>query len=349
MDPKFSCVYNGSLFQSASQSFIDQRGYIDRAIAVLTGKMTSLQQSLLQAIADREPEAFTVPVGYSPYDISMPAANGNVTNLTFNNSGAIVGLEVQEKSFADFDHPLGLFQYRTYNESELNMYGNDYCLRQCSTGCGRCSFSKCGLDESGAYSSKTVAKVQQGWRRVFNDTHQSIVFNVTFGTYDGPLSKQYGAPAYARLEVYVKEAMLNNGSRITLDFDLTWYGKTPTRMAEALWMTFAVKKWDNTSWVMHKLGKWIDPMNVATNGSKTMHAIWDGIKTISGSIGLESLDAPVVTPEIHNLYPTGIFNGLPRPDDGWSFNLFNNAWSTNYPLWSLMTSERFHWTLNIQY
>eukprot|EP00040_Diaphanoeca_grandis_P036438 m.232273 g.232273 ORF g.232273 m.232273 type:complete len:192 (+) comp33618_c0_seq3:2520-3095(+) len=156
---------------------------------------------------------------------------------------------------------------------------------------------------------------------------------------------KFGAPKFATLVVMLDTRATTSG-KVSIDFDLQWNGKRPTRMAESLWMTFApVSK--QTGWQMNKLGRWVDPLQVVTNGSKTMHAIWEGVRNPTAGVTIESPDAPVVSPGVE-LDPHGLFNEEPHPEQGWSFNLFNNAWTTNYPLWSLDPSERFQWSIELQ-
>ena len=111
-------------------------------------------------------------------------------------------------------------------------------------------------------------------------------------------------------------------------------------------------------WRMDKMGRWVDPLAYVVNGSSNLHAVWHGVRHLAPrsahadsaewDFDLETLDAPLVSPGA--LMPTGAFNmrrnysfpgvggtpylvgadsGVPRPQDGWHFNLFNNAWNTN--------------------
>ena len=176
------------------------------------------------------------------------------------------------------------------------------------------------------------------------------------------------------------------GGEMELDYDLQWYNKPPTRMAESLWMTFApiVKVAPSAAadadWRMDKLGRWVDPLATCTNGSKTVHAVWSGVKHLRSNsshhvsdrftynrnhtakfnsnldndadIVIETLDAALVSPGRNILLPSGYFNqgddGEAHPGRGWHFNLFNNGWDTNYPLWSLSTADRFRWKVTLR-
>ena len=162
-------------------------------------------------------------------------------------------------------------------------------------------------------------------------------------------------------------------------FDLQLWDKPPTRMAESLWFSFRPRvpnrgAQGESLWRMDKMGRWVDPLNTVLNGSQTLHGVWYGVRHRSPSssssaasydVDIETLDAPLVSPG--SLEPAGAFNfpngttwpgwpagttydspdGRARPDMGWHFNLFNNAWSTNYALWSLDEAMRFRWNVRL--
>ena len=125
---------------------------------------------------------------------------------------------------------------------------------------------------------------------------------------------------------------------LTLEYELQWWAKPATRMAESAWMTFAplTRGADpDAGWAMDKLGRWVDPLRNVKNGSKTMHAVWSGVKHSGARLDpqagpdwdvfIATLDAPVVSPSLPSLSPVGAFNipdtGEARPGHGWHFNL----------------------------
>jgi len=369
--PTSSCRFGSAQYTTARNSYVDQRNFTLLAIEALTGPTAWLRPKLIAAIQARDP----VPVstvgpqgeGWLPFDVthdgtvtvSRPSSNRSVVAV-FNASGAITSLRVGNVTMADPQHPLGLFQYRTHSEDELNLYGDEYCLDHCRADCGRCGFSKCDLSKAGAVSSRNAPLVVAAWRRGQIDSEeQSFFFNVSFaGCSGGPaLLEQYGAPAFATIKVSINATDLDPGP-LRLTVDLTWYGKQPTRMAESLWMTFAPQTGQGAAnWRMDKLGRWVDPFQVARNGSQTMHALASGVQQLARDrpaggapeVMISSPDAPVVSPNVA-LAPLGTFGPkvLPQPEDGWAWNLFNNAWSTNFPLWSLDPSARFQWALELR-
>lgn len=370
-DPSFPCVYGGAIYERTRNSWIDQRSYIPQAIDSLKNK--ALRMRLRRAIADREPlleEHNIINDNYKNGTIFDPLTQRfhymssdkkTYASLQFNASGAIIQLSIGNTTFCSplNNHFLGALTYRTHSEKELNEFGDKYCLSTCTDSCGRCSFSKC---EMGGYSSYNTAVLGHNnsssttggaRRRRVNSTYDEFLFNTTYLNKD--IAMTYGAPAYNIILVGIDTHKLHEGV-LHINFDVAWYQKPPTRMAESIWFSFSpqVKSKSSSKWRMNKLGNWVDPFKVVTNGSMSVHAIWDGIRYYYSSVDddnivveIHSPDAPVVSPNL-DLFPPGKFNAPPRPEEGWAFDLFNNAWNTNYPLWSLQDSERFQFSVMLK-
>lgn len=64
--------------------------------------------------------------------------------------------------------------------------------------------------------------------------------------------------------------VLQNSKYITANVQL--FGKTPTRMAEALWVTF--QPTFGGPWMADKLGELVDVSDVVLNGSKHIHVVF---------------------------------------------------------------------------
>jgi hypothetical protein len=118
-----------------------------------------------------------------------------------------------------------------------------------------------------------------------------------------------------------------------LIFDLQWTAKPACRLPEALWLSFCPLVRQPEAWRMDKLGCWVDPDDVVRNGNRRMHAVGRGLRyrDENDTLELETLDAPLVAPGTRSLLN---FNNRPAvPRHGWHFNLYNNVWGTNFPMW----------------
>lgn len=122
---------------------------------------------------------------------------------------------------------------------------------------------------------------------------------------------------------------------------VSMFGKTPTRMPEAMWLSFNPLTSGNGTWWMNKLGTMISPLEVMLNGSQAQHAVGRSASIFyaaspsdvdDADFFVSSLDSLIVSPTqspfpaVAPLPSTALQNGL-------SFNLLNNVWNTNFPLW----------------
>ena len=99
-------------------------------------------------------------------------------------------------------------------------------------------------------------------------------------------------------------------------------GKQASRLPQALWLKF---KGLDGNVMVNKLGQWIDP--ATSRCSQLIHAIDSGIRV--GNSEIVSMDCSLVAPFGKHLLEFGISPLIPEP---W-FNLYNNIWNTNYPMW----------------
>ncbi|KAF6263057.1 hypothetical protein COO60DRAFT_1635480 [Scenedesmus sp. NREL 46B-D3] len=143
-----------------------------------------------------------------------------------------------------------------------------------------------------------------------------------------------------------------------LEVSVVWQGKRPTRLPEALWLSFqpAAAAVDQASWRLHKLGSLISPREVSkasggdagghvqvmTNGSQSMHAVGEAGVSVTSAAGSELLqlktwDVSLVSPGSPTPFPNGLF--APQMEEGVHFNLMNNVWGTNYVMWVPYTDD----------
>jgi hypothetical protein len=118
-----------------------------------------------------------------------------------------------------------------------------------------------------------------------------------------------------------------------IEFDVLWFDKPATRLPEALWFSFAPITPNNRGWRMEKLGELISPLEVIRNGNRKLHAVGSGVyyHDKRGQLAIETLDAPLVAPGEPSLLDFN--NRQPPLRKGMHFNLYNNVWGTNFPMW----------------
>lgn len=103
--------------------------------------------------------------------------------------------------------------------------------------------------------------------------------------------------------------------------ELRWFGKGPNRMPEAFWLQIPALADANE---LNKLGMWIDPTDA--HGMRELHAVW---AVRNDRYEAEPLDSALAAPFGPRLLHWR------EPIDGFDlyFNLYNNIWNTNFPMW----------------
>lgn len=134
----------------------------------------------------------------------------------------------------------------------------------------------------------------------------SVLYKLDF---DKGLSAEYGLP-------YIWAEKRGN------HFEFKWFGKKASRIPQACWLKF--KNFDE-NWEINKMDRWIDPHKIL--GSPLISAVDKGIRNADYEI--VSYDAALVAPFGRRLLD---YNLNPENEDMY-FNLYNNIWNTNFPMW----------------
>ena len=229
-------------------------------------------------------------------------------DASFTTSGAMVLRELQ----------LGKFSYATLGEDVYNITGPDVCCQVLG-----------GKKGSGAFGGATrhaTARLVELWRAA----------NGTAAFWARLAITGDGAPASAWSHFVVS-------GRGHVEVELVVLGKVATRFNEAGWFGFetapGAAEPGRKEWAMEKLGSQVRFEDVVRGGSPAMHgvdrAIWQGHD--GTMVKVESIDAPVLsavgprTDPSESLILVNQQETLqPKDVNGVAFNLWNNAWSTNY-------------------
>ncbi len=91
---------------------------------------------------------------------------------------------------------------------------------------------------------------------------------------------KYGAPQSVWLN-YTFEARSP-----LIDIQLSWFNKTVTRLAEAMWLSFEPIVGDPTYWAMDVMGFPVSPFEVAPFASQHLHGIWSGVTYANPGTGI---------------------------------------------------------------
>lgn len=239
--------------------------------------------------------------------------------------GGIIHLMDKEtdRNWAGNRNQLALFTYETFSQKEYNRFLKQYQYPKEAPDWYEKDFSKPGIE--------SVSKSYKSW-------HPKLIgmwlLNNKFGTHlilelkpPQGSSQFYGCPAKFFMELDFPK------NEKAIFFNFQWFNKKACRLPEAIWLSFSPKISDPEGWMMEKLGEFISPFEVIRNGNRKLHAVGKGVEYHDerGGLIIETLDAPLVATGEMSLL--NFNNKKPPMKRGMHFNLYNNIWGTNFPMW----------------
>ena len=187
--------------------------------------------------------------------------------------------------------------WQLFDHSDYERYKRDY--MRCFLDWAIWDFTKVGLPDYKGFTA--TAKVVAAY-----EMDDARAYRLTFAK---PIAEEYGLP-----ELF----LLLDGNQVTLK----WFGKRATRYPQACWFKC---KGLREEWEIGKMGQWIRPGEVI--GSPLITAVDAGVK--NGDVLIRPLDSALVAPFGRRLLQYGVKDAK----QDLYFNLYNNIWNTNFPMW----------------
>ena len=300
-------------FKRMEVSWQEQRDYVHRAIALLPKK--TLAPTAFAAVAEMHPPRSISRTGWKAVSTDKARLDWGKLSPTIRADGA---LRLPGAAKACF----GAFSYQVFGSADYARHQRQYLTDAERNGIwAPFDFGKPGLER--------VLKRGRSWKPTVDRVHASRdnARLLVESSLPEEAVKNFGAPAKLRTTISVE----GDGS---LSFDLHWLDKPACRIPEALWFAFLPPASGNAKWHLHKLGGPVKVSDVVPNGSRHLHLIESGVsmEDSSGKWHIESADAGLVAPGKPSLLD--FHNNQPEPSKyGIHFNLLNNTWGTNFPMW----------------
>lgn len=322
------------MYQQFEASWAEQRAYVSEALSALDGTpLRAEADAALAAIAPRRPDSAQLQPLAEPqfetahWSVGLDPATGALNHLVRKADGAPV---------ADETHVIGRLLYETFSAGDYDRFWHQY-IRDREFGDVRVwahpDNTKPGLKvETHGRWRPQIGRIA---RREEGDT-LCVLAEATFA----PEACAIGAPELLTLE-YRFEV---DG---TIGLNLQWFGKPACRLPEAFWVEVNPVASGAGRWEIHKLAGAIDPTQVISHGARTLHGLHELVEFHgpNASLQIESLDAVLVAPGRPSLLD--FHNQLPDMAGGVHFNLYNNAWGTNFPMW-FEDDTRFRFTFRLK-
>ena len=242
-------------------------------------------------------------------------------------SGAIRRLlnKRSKREWASSEHQLALFSYQTLSQQDYSHFFDSYVVSD--EDWAKKDFGKPNIEKFGARSQEWLPSIADLQADEDEDGHH-LLARLEIKDPEALHSGRASFPQKIYLELMLPKA------EPLIYLNLSWFQKPATRLPEALWLSFHPIAPEPAGWMLEKSGQPVSPADVVASGNRHMHAVSKGFsyKDKGGAFFVEPLDAPLIT--FGTKSPLPFSNRQPDLSDGVHCNLFNNAWGTNYIMWS---------------
>jgi len=320
----FQAARGKANFIKFQSSWVEKRAYPQEAVNALEDLPQAREaREQIQAIRPAEPDLSQ----WAPLQNSVEPRRSCGYTFRFDPAiGALVSLKSNKgaQDWAAQEYPLAWLRYQTFSAGDYERFFNQYIIpSERNNGWAREDFTKPGLELVTSVSRFWQPQVKESFTKQSQGMNR-FLFHLTA---DPRSNLEYGCPRDFWLQFTF------NSSQPGIQVELQWFHKPACRLPEAVWLSFIPSLTGTENWQIEKLGAELFPLNVVPFGNRHLHASGKHIlwRNQANSLKITSLDAPLVAPGKPSLLDFN--NNQPQIADGMHFNLYNNLWGTNFPMW----------------
>lgn len=308
-------------FKAFEKSWAEQRAYVDDAVKALGN--TAAGRLAKKKLRESEPR---IPKKAGFKKVADPNQAFNTAHFTVRfdpATGAVVQLRDRNKDWAGKANPLGQYTYELFCQADYDRYLRQYVYGGLRHWWPADDFAKPGMAYASQRHREWKPRLKCLWMR---EDSKGTRFIAELAM-PKECVRDYGAPALLFLEY----GFPKDRKEVLVDFQ--WFRKNACRLPEASWLSFCPKVSSSRGWLMEKLGQLISPFEVIRDGNRKMHAV-NGLRYVSKDedrLFIRNIDSPLAAPGERSLLDFN--NRQPQLKKGWHFNLHNNLWGTNFPMW----------------
>jgi hypothetical protein len=296
-------------FAFTEESWAEQRRYLDGAVDALGADDRKLADAAwTDAVPDGgfgAPRAAAEPIEIAGWSVTIDPATGDVAGIT-----SPAGLRLKGQ-----DGRLAAYRYESYDAGDVERHLDSYLTHRPDWAI--LDHARPGLGK--AHTARSAVWVPRAAEVRADGQRLSVLAEMP-----ADALRDLGAPRAVML-------MLEPEDERRLRLSIVLRDKAANRMPEASFLSLSPE--GAGGWRYRKMGAWQDPQRTARRGGGQLQAVEEVSAVLAGSGGLRvmPLDTPLVGPQA---WPFMVFN--PAPPDlsaGVRFNLHNNKWATNFPMW----------------
>jgi hypothetical protein len=287
-------------FAYTEASWAEQRGYIDKAVAKLKRQDRELAEAVLRALrpgpAVRAGGAVPEALETRGWRVRFDPASGDLTEVTAPDGRGVAGR----------DGSLLGYRYESYDAADVAAHMDSHLTHRESWAV--LDHGKPGLERARTARSESFVP------RLAGADGSVLVLALP-----EVAQRELGAPRQVEIAVTAR-------SNTALEIAIALRDKPANRMPEASFVTLTpagIERWD-----FCKMGLWQPGERVAPMGGGQLQAV-SAVR--GGGITVEPVDTPLVGPAGTPFMP--FCKTPPDLSQGLRFNLHNNKWGTNFPMW----------------
>lgn len=305
---QFAGIRREEGYRRMERSWEEQRGWLRRAAEAFGPEWQEVLKERLEEY--RRPCPYPEE-GYGRREKPGERIDMDLFRVEIDENGAICYLERNGRIWADAEHLWAVFEYEVFSQREYDRYLEQYLIAKPDWAVQ--DNSKPGMEK--AISEYCCVKPEKV--RIYRRDRELLVI------WQMPQEqcKRYGCPRLASYVIRFGEDRI--------DFDLGWWRKDATRVAEAVWFSFEPL---SELAGIGKLGGVVSVDRVVKGGSQRIHGT-DG-RIVYRGLTMELMDSSLVSTGCRSLLDfSESRDGEEKHRNRVCLNLYNNVWGTNFPMW----------------
>lgn len=333
---QFQAARPSETFKQFALSWKEQRAYLDTAVDALgDSRLAEEAETRLNALQPVYPEkeGWASSSNLSDlwdtafFEVGFDTENGAISHLIEKTHG---------RQWASSNNPMGLFRYQTFSQEDYDRFWEQYIVHKSETAkWALYDFTKPGMAAARPASRFWPLRLSAlYWRQVDGNTDFLLELS--------PMKEAvaaYGCPEQVTVEIHF------SAKQPIFHYNVQWFNKPASRLPEAIWFSFCPQTLSGHRWKLDKLEQSVSPLEIVRNGNRKLHAVGSGVQYQDehARLSINSLDTPLVAPGKPSLLDFN--NRQPLTSNGMHFNLYNNVWGTNFPMW-YEDDARFRFVVN---